>query len=514
MQISTIASALEEWAPPPIAESYDNVGLLVGDPNVEVSGALVNLDMTEEVVEEAIEKGIGLIVAHHPIWFVPRKRLNGEDYVSRTIIKAIKHDIALYACHTNLDNIRTGVNQRICEKLGLEDLSFLQNKPATEGEQTFGSGMIGRLSAPMSKHEFLTHVKTTFGCGGIRYADSSSEQIETVAVCGGAGSFLTKTARKRGADAFVTADITYHKFFDNEQDLLLLDIGHYESEQFTSELILEFFSKKFPTFCSPIIFSKNQPYQVLLNRINMDNPVAERLRALTLLQVLDSKLDEIHRLRGSLPEEVNDLEDDLEGLETRQARIEDDIKKLKQDISERKARIEEFGGQIKKYEEQQMNVKNNREFEALRKEIEYANLEILTSEKKIRQYGDQIDQKEDLLGSTVEQVEAKRNELEEKKQELKVIIEETKVEEKKLLAEIEKSSAKVEDRILNGYQKIRQNMRNGLAVVTTDRNACGGCFSIIPPQIHIELKQRRRLIHCENCGRILVDDMFFGRSQS
>ncbi|MEO1451082.1 MAG: C4-type zinc ribbon domain-containing protein [Bacteroidota bacterium] len=242
---------------------------------------------------------------------------------------------------------------------------------------------------------------------------------------------------------------------------------------------------------------------------NPANPVTERLRTLTMLQVLDSKLDEIHRLRGSLPEEVSDLEDDLEGLVTRQGRIEDEIDRLKADISDKRAKIDEFGSQIKKYEDQQMNVKNNREYEALRKEIEYANLEILTSEKKIRQFGDQIEQKEEMLDHTRHQVDGKRSDLDEKKKELEVIIEETKVEEKKLLAEIDKASAGVEARILNGYKKIRINMRNGLAVVTTDRSACGGCFSIIPPQIHIELNQRRRLIHCENCGRILVDDSFF-----
>ena len=259
MQVSTIASALESWAPPPIAESYDNVGLLVGDPSREVTGVLINLDMTEAVVEEAIEKGYNMIVAHHPIWFMPRKRLNGEDYVSRTIIRAIKHDIALYACHTNLDNVRTGVNERISQKLGLRDLLFLQNKTVAEGTDLYGSGMIGKLATPMPKMEFLNHVKHCFHCGGIRYADCPKENIEVVAVCGGAGSFLTQQARKQGADAFVTADITYHKFFDNEQELLLLDIGHYESEQFTSELIYEFFSKKFPTFAVQLSSVKTNP---------------------------------------------------------------------------------------------------------------------------------------------------------------------------------------------------------------------------------------------------------------
>lgn len=239
------------------------------------------------------------------------------------------------------------------------------------------------------------------------------------------------------------------------------------------------------------------------------NPVEERLRALTLLQVLDSKLDEIHRLRGSLPEEVNDLEDDLEGLETRKKRIEDDIKDLNGEINNRKNRIADFSTQIKKYEDQQMNVKNNREYEALRKEIEYANLEILTSEKKIRQYKEQIENKEELKDDTHKAVEDKRHELEAKKKELEVIIAETQREEEKLRVALETAGTQIDERYIQGYRKIRNNMRNGLAVVTTDRDACGGCFSIIPPQVHIELKQKRRLILCENCGRILVDHSVF-----
>lgn len=259
MLVSTIASALESWAPPPVAESYDNVGLLVGHPDMEVKGVLINLDMTEEVIDEAISLGYNMIVAHHPIWFMPRKRLNGEDYVSRTIIKAVKHDIALYACHTNLDNILTGVNQRICHKLGLEDVSFLKSKSTPTQEEVIGSGMIGMLPSPIGKTDFLQLVKDSFHCGGIRYADSDNSHIQRVAVCGGAGSFLIQEARKQKADAFVTADITYHKFFDNEQELLLLDIGHYESEQFTSELIHEFLSKKFLNFAVRLSAVKTNP---------------------------------------------------------------------------------------------------------------------------------------------------------------------------------------------------------------------------------------------------------------
>lgn len=251
---------MEEWAPTPIAESYDNVGLLVGNPEQEATGVLINLDMTEEVVEEAKARGINMIVAHHPIWFSGRKRLNGEDYVSRTIISAVKNDIGLYAIHTNLDNVRTGVNQRIADKLGLEERSFLKAKreASPKGEE-IGSGMIGNLSAPLNTEEFLALVKERFQAAGIRYAAGDGRMIQRVACCGGSGSFLTAEAIKKGADAFVTADITYHKFFDNEGDLLLMDIGHYESEQFTSELIHEFLSQKFTNFAIRLSEVKTNP---------------------------------------------------------------------------------------------------------------------------------------------------------------------------------------------------------------------------------------------------------------
>jgi len=255
MRIQDIADLLESWAPAPVAESYDNVGLLVGLPHMEATGVLVNLDCTEAVVDEAIARGINMIVAHHPIWFTGRKRLNGEDYISRTIMKAVKHDIALYACHTNLDNVRTGVNQRIADKLGLSDTTFL--RPKADGE--YGSGLIGKLAAPMQKKEFMGLVKETFHCGGIRYADCPREMIATVAVCGGSGSFLTADARKAGADALVTADITYHKYFDNEDELLLMDIGHYESEQFTSDLIVSYLSEKIPNFAIYLSEVKTNP---------------------------------------------------------------------------------------------------------------------------------------------------------------------------------------------------------------------------------------------------------------
>jgi dinuclear metal center YbgI/SA1388 family protein len=247
MTVQDIGNVLDAWAPPDLAESYDNVGLLVGLPQQELTGILINLDMTEAVVEEAVRSGCNMIIAHHPIWFSGRKRLNGEDYVSRTIMKAVKEDVALYAVHTNLDNIRTGVNHRIASKLGLLDTSFLLEK-SNGSSQMAGSGMIGRLPRPLAKKAFLQQVREAFDCGGIRYADTAKESVQLVAICGGAGSFLTSAAISKGADAMITADITYHKFFDSENQLLLLDIGHYESEQFTSELIRDFLTEKFPNF--------------------------------------------------------------------------------------------------------------------------------------------------------------------------------------------------------------------------------------------------------------------------
>lgn len=250
MKIQDIAAALEALAPPAFAESYDNVGLLVGHPETEVTGALINLDVTESLIDEAVKRGINLIVTHHPIWFTGRKRLNGEDYVSRIIIKAIKSDVALYAIHTNLDNVQEGVNRMIGERMGATQMEILRPKRGVEAADgsPIGSGMLGILPEPLSRGAFLARIKEAFHCGGIRYADAPVETIRKVAWCGGAGSFLTGAAIAAGADAFVTGDITYHKYFDNESKILLLDIGHHESEQFTSLLIYNYLSETFPKF--------------------------------------------------------------------------------------------------------------------------------------------------------------------------------------------------------------------------------------------------------------------------
>lgn len=237
--------------------------------------------------------------------------------------------------------------------------------------------------------------------------------------------------------------------------------------------------------------------------------IVEKLRALAKLQWVDSQLDRIIVLRGSLPEEVDDLDFEIQGLEGKKGKVEEDIAELQVEILRRQGNIKDFGAQIRKYEEQLNTVKNNREYEALTKEVEYANLEILTSEKKIKQLQEQIEQKNMLFSDIQAQVDDRSADLAEKQKELEIIIKETEVEENRLRAESDEASKLVEKRILDAYGKIRRNMRNGLAIVSTDRDACGGCFAIIPPQTQLEIRQKKKLLFCENCGRMLVDQSFF-----
>ncbi len=240
----------------------------------------------------------------------------------------------------------------------------------------------------------------------------------------------------------------------------------------------------------------------------MEN-VVERLKALATLQYIDSKLDKILTLRGSLPDEVDEIEFETQGLIGKMEKIQGDIAGLEDEIAKRKNNIKEYASAITRYEEQLESVKNNREYEALTKEVEYANLEILTSEKKIRQFQEQIDGKKILVDDLQAQIDERHIELEEKKKELETIVRETEAEEKVLRAHSAEAAAKVEERILNAYGKIRRNMRNGLAVVNTDREACGGCFAIVPAQTHLEIRQKQKLLICENCGRMIVDQSFF-----
>lgn len=344
--IKDITKYLENLAPLDYQESYDNSGLIVGEASEEVRGVLISLDCTEEVVEEAIQKGCNLIISHHPIVFKGLKRFNNNNYVERTIIKAIQHKIALYAIHTNLDNVLGGVSSKIAEKLGLENQAILNPKagllkklvvyvPRTHVEvvrkalfeagagqigdykdcsynsagygtftpvgganptigevgqeerveetkievifpsrlerqiivsmyashpyeevaynlftidnkfQFVGSGVIGNLPSPMDAETFLPYLKEKLGVQVIRHTSPLGKPIERIAVCGGAGGFLLKDAKRSGADVFVTADYKYHEFFDAEGTILIADVGHYESEQYTQELLFDLVKEKF-----------------------------------------------------------------------------------------------------------------------------------------------------------------------------------------------------------------------------------------------------------------------------
>ncbi len=349
MTISTIIAVLEAFAPPAYQESYDNSGLIVGNASNECSGVLCTLDSTEEVVAEAISKGCNLIVAHHPIVFSGMKRITGKNYVERTVIAAIKNDIAIYAIHTNADNVIKGVNDVIANAIGLKNkrvlvptskllaklitfipLSHLEQVrtalfengaghignyseasysvegtgtyKANEGANPFlgqmgirheeperkleiifplhiqsklvkalkeahpyeevaydiivlenenqevGSGLIGELETPIDELLFLRKIKEVFQLEIIRHTPLLGKKISKVAVCGGAGSFLTRHAINAGADLFLTADVKYHEFFDADKKLIIADIGHWESEQFTSDLLIDILHLKFPTF--------------------------------------------------------------------------------------------------------------------------------------------------------------------------------------------------------------------------------------------------------------------------
>jgi dinuclear metal center YbgI/SA1388 family protein len=264
LRIHEIVSAFEEIAPASLQESYDNSGLIVGDMGAEVSKALLCLDSTEAVVDEAIAKGCDLIIAHHPIVFGGLKRFTGGDYVQRAVMKAIRNNIAIYACHTNLDNVlRGGVNERIAQQLGFDVLRVLRPAVASfdslngiggagglEVFKTAGAGVLCELQKPMNVLDFLQHVKDRMGAGVVKYTKCDVGTVSRVAICGGAGSFLIGDALRAGADAFVTSDVKYHEFFDAEGKLLLCDIGHFESEKYTIDLFSYILSAKFPKFAT------------------------------------------------------------------------------------------------------------------------------------------------------------------------------------------------------------------------------------------------------------------------
>lgn len=349
MHIKDIVQTLESLAPPSLQEAYDNAGLLTGSPHMKVKKVLISLDITPEVMQEAIETGSNLIITHHPLVFKSLKKLIGGNLVEDMLIKAIKHDIALYAIHTNLDNVWNGVNGKLAEIIGLHDPKILAPKPnllkklvvfcpqshadkvrqamldagaghignyshcsfgaegfgsfkALEGAHPYvgdvgqihfeaemrietvvpqflltkvlsnmlqahpyeevaydiyplennslqvGSGMIGSIEKPMEATAFLQHLKKQLGARQIRHGILTDNKVSKVALCGGSGSFLMDDAFRQGADIFITADLKYHDFFRFQGKMILVDAGHYETEQFSKDLLFEYLSKKFPTF--------------------------------------------------------------------------------------------------------------------------------------------------------------------------------------------------------------------------------------------------------------------------
>jgi predicted nucleic acid-binding Zn-ribbon protein len=234
--------------------------------------------------------------------------------------------------------------------------------------------------------------------------------------------------------------------------------------------------------------------------------IEEKLRSLYSLQLVDTEIDKIKILRGELPLEVQDLEDEVAGLETRIGNLKEEVAGFEQAVARKNVEIGESQALIKKYEEQQNNVRNNREFDSLSKEIEFQTLEIELSNKKIKEFIQQIDEKKLLIEESEKTLGERSGDLDNKKKELDEIIEDTRKEEEALVAKSEAIESKIEERLITAYKRIRMNARNGLAVVTINRDACGGCFNQIPPQRQLDIKSRKKIIVCEYCGRILVDD--------
>ena len=246
MTVKDIANAIEAIAPRPLQEDYDNAGLQVGTFDTDVVGVLVCLDITEDIIDEAISKGCNLVVSHHPLIFRGLKRVSDSTYQERCVVKAIMNDIVLYSAHTNLDNAEGGVNHKIAKLLGLKDTQWLEPKPQTAG-CSCGSGLIGSLSEAMPAEAFLKKVKETFKVDCIMHNNPDGKIISKVALCGGAGSFLLDEAIGKGADCFLTGEMSYHNYFGHDKDILIAVIGHYQSEQYTKELFKEILLKEYPS---------------------------------------------------------------------------------------------------------------------------------------------------------------------------------------------------------------------------------------------------------------------------
>ena len=255
MKLKDITNIIEKWSPLQQAETFDNVGLLVGNPNSNVEKALITIDTTETVIDEAIKNKCDLIITFHPIIFSELKQVTENTYVERVVKKAIKNNINIYAIHTNLDNNPKGVNYKISEILSLKNTSILLKKD----NKDIGIGMIGDLSRELNEFEFFEFLKHKMDVKYIKHSPFLGKKIKKIAVLGGSGSFAINEAINQKADCYVTSDLKYHDYFKAEKKILLADIGHYESEHFTKQLILDFFIKKIPKFACIISKTNTNP---------------------------------------------------------------------------------------------------------------------------------------------------------------------------------------------------------------------------------------------------------------
>ena len=258
MKVQEVFHALEDFAPLALQDSFDNAGLQIGLPGgVDATGVLLCLDVTEDVVEEARQCGCNVIVSHHPLLFHPLKSVTPDDYIGRVVMSAIRHGIAIYAAHTNLDNAPGGVNHMMAECMGLSSLDWLMPKAGMDG----GSGLVGNLAVPMPADEFIHMVADVFHVPCVRHNRAAVTSVSRVALCGGAGAFLLSDAIRCGAQAFVTGEIGYHRFFGHEADLLMLEIGHYESEQYTTRILHDIIHTACPTLPVRLTQTKNNPIE-------------------------------------------------------------------------------------------------------------------------------------------------------------------------------------------------------------------------------------------------------------
>lgn len=256
MKIKEVAAALERFAPLPLQESYDNAGLQIGLTEDEnASGALLCLDVTEKVLAEAVEKGCNLVVSHHPLLFRPLRNVTGRTMVGRCVALAIRNGVSIYSAHTNLDNAPGGVNFMMAERIGLANGRFLQPLKGQEG----GSGLIGELPESMPAGDFLKKVAGAFGVEALMHNDWRGDEVRTVALCGGAGDFLLDEAVRQGADAFLTGEMGYHRYFGHEDEILIGVTGHYQSERFTIELLRRILARSCPELRTVVTETNTNP---------------------------------------------------------------------------------------------------------------------------------------------------------------------------------------------------------------------------------------------------------------